>query len=110
MARRRINPDRPETGNDEFERGYADLRGAVWRTQGKGDTWEQLAEKANLSLSTVANFAYGNTRRPHMRTAVALALACGFRTAYVPAASPRVEGELNLSPAERGALKRKKQK
>lgn len=108
MARRRINQDLNEDG--PFNRLYADLRGAVWETQGKGASWEGFASKANLSPSTVKKFAYGDTQRPHWRTASAMAAACELRFALVPAVTPTLPGEVQMTPAQRGALTRKMKK
>ncbi|MBY0310125.1 helix-turn-helix domain-containing protein [Patescibacteria group bacterium] len=108
MAYRKINQDLDEA--DPFNRLYADLRGAVWGTQRNGGTWQSLADKANIGTSTVAKFATGDTKRPHLRTATALAEACGLRFALVSAKTPTLPGEVKLSPAERGALTQKRRR
>ncbi len=104
MAQRRINQNRPETEGDPFEEFYATLRGAVWETQKGPGTWEKVAADANLAVSTVAKFAYGETQRPHLRTAFALMKASGLRLAPVAENTRPLDTEFVLTPAKKGAL------
>lgn len=75
----------------------ADVQGMVWSSQGVSGTWQQLADKAGLSCSTVRNFATGTTRRPHARTLEKLLGALGFRLAIVPLNHPMMSGEVDLT-------------
>ena len=88
---------------DEEDPLVEDLRGALW-SNGRASQWKLIADKASLSYSTICNMASGRTRRPHHHTITRLALAMDFRLALVPANTPRVEQEVDLS-ASRGRRK-----
>ncbi len=102
---RQINPNLDEIW-DQFQRTYADLRGALWKTQRHGGTWKTVAAKAGLSESTVAKFAYGDTQKPHWPTAFRLAVVCGIRLPLMLEDG----SEFKMTPAERGALKKRTKK
>lgn len=79
------------------DRFIEDLRGLVWSDERVNKrTWEQLAVDANLSYSTVRNFASGTTKRPHMTTIDKLIGAMGFRFAIVPSKTRRLPQEIDL--------------
>ena len=58
-------------GAESDEIWLEDLRGAVWNSnRDKGVLWKDIAQyrKPFLATSTVAKFAYGDTKRPVFRT------------------------------------------
>ena len=73
-------------GNDEsgsFEQQLADLRGLVWHMFIKGKiSFEDLAAKAGLHQKTVENVAWGDTKRPHLRTRNLILDALQIQTFY----------------------------
>lgn len=73
----------------------ADLQGFVWGKAGSR-TWKDLADQTGLSMSTVRNFAVGETKRPHERTIRKLMLAFGYRNAWVPVTMPVIACEVGL--------------
>jgi DNA-binding phage protein len=91
VARRTANS--AVTDEDPF---LADLQGFVWNNQGTNRTWQNLADEAGLSYTTVWNFATGTTKRPQERTVRKLMQALGFRLAFVPASMPTIVGEVRL--------------
>lgn len=50
-------------------------------------TWNQLADKANLSHETVIRLGERDTKYPHLRTVLRLAEAVGMRVALIPVSS-----------------------
>jgi transcriptional regulator with XRE-family HTH domain len=53
-----------------------DLRGIVWSSSNELHiTWKEIALRANIHKNTVANFAYGDTKRPVFRTIFRIAEA-----------------------------------
>ena len=54
-------------------RVLADVQGHIWAF---GD-FQKLARAAKLSVATVSNLAYGDTKSPHMRTVVRIMDALG---------------------------------
>lgn len=78
--------------SDDF---IEDLRGLVW-AKSSSHTWNALAGLARLSPSTVAKFAYGETKKPHANTIVRLVYALGYRLAVVKMDIGRVQGEIEL--------------
>lgn len=90
-----------------YEEWVEDLRGIVWNAFVKGySTLEDLAVKANLSKTTVENFAWGETKRPHGRTLFQIASAVGYRMPFIPDHAPRQPDEPDLAEY-RGHIRRK---
>lgn len=73
-----------EEENDEAK-FLADLRGLVWKSQGQDVRgWKGLAEKARLSDKTVARFASGETKKPHLFTIRRILVAIDYVLQAVP--------------------------
>ncbi len=71
-----------------YETWVEDLRGIVWNAFSReGRTIEDIATVANLHFRTVEKFAWGETKRPALRTAFELARAVGFRIPFIPIGS-----------------------
>ena len=82
MNRKRINPTRSEgIDGDWWELFLADLRGHIFA----GGEIKKLAEKANLSVSTISNLAYAKTQSPHMRTVMKIMAALDKHRAVLEA-------------------------
>jgi hypothetical protein len=81
-----------------FENWVADLRGVVWHAfVREARTLEDIAVSANLHALTVERFAWGDTKRPALRTALQLAQAVGFRVPLISSSAPRQPDEASLS-------------
>lgn len=75
----------------------ADLRGVVWHAFiREARTLEDIAVTANLNKLTVERFAWGDTKRPALRTALQLAMAVGFRIPLISSSAPRQPDETSL--------------
>ena len=69
-----LNQTRSEgIDGDVWERVLADVRGHLFAAK----DLQAVAVKANLSYSTVAKLAYGDTKSPHMRTVIKIMDALG---------------------------------
>lgn len=74
-----------------------DLRGIVWNSiKETSKTWTALAADANLAVSTVSRFAYGDTKKPSSATIFALERAVGIRAARVRLSAPRQPDEVSV--------------
>lgn len=79
---------------DEF---IQDFRGLLWNSVVEfGLTWQQLAEKANLHVSTIENFLFGKTKRPQFPTMLRLLEAMGFRIGVFKIDAPPQQDELSF--------------
>ncbi len=84
--------------DQEFEKFLEDLRGYVWNDQKKTHrSWDTLARDANLSYTTVRNFAMGDTKRPHFGTIFKLMKALDVRFGFFPAGTPLKRGEIDIT-------------
>jgi DNA-binding phage protein len=70
---------------DDEEKFLTDLRGIIWhRTGAVGGNWKTLAEKAHLNPRTIAKFASGDTRRPHLFTIRRMFQAVDYTMEFKP--------------------------
>lgn len=114
MSAKRINQDRSEGLDDDvFEQLLADVRGHIFSTL----NWNVLAEKANLSYSTIAALAYGDTKSPHLRTVIKIMTALGKEhpildafKAEEPVSVPQASKRKTARLARLGLRKKRKEK
>ena len=71
-----------------------DLRGLVWNFAMQGRmSFEDMAVMANLHVSTVTKFAWGDTKRPAFSTVFELARVIGFRLPFISIGAGRQPDE-----------------
>lgn len=99
--------ENPDVFDEWYELLLDDLSGFLWNSKKDlGLSWEEIAEKANLSKKTVEKLMWRETRRPQMRTVYAIMRVLGMQGTFKIWGAPVGRDEFDIS-RYRGEVRRR---